>query len=314
MRSWRVGTLSMGATLLLLGLGLLYAQINEQAVLEWAVHWWPLVFIFLGVEVLWQSYQARKMNTQVSYDILGVFLIGLMLCLGLALQALSETGVLQQCKVMLTAQNYELQQNALEIPLDKGLQEVVIQGAHTPLQIFSRPSDKIAASVNGFVSAPSRSTAKQILRQSQSVNTRREGNTLYLSFNTSSPISHLAPGLEHLKYTLYLPQQIKVSVHSEYADIDIHAQNILNDWYIKGAQRVGLDMPATANVQLAAQVNSQEDLQGNAAWSIKEIPSSTGSDTENEPAGPIQGSLSQGTAQHKMIINSNSVVSVDILP
>lgn len=305
----------MGSTLLLMGLGLLYAQINEQAVLEWAARWWPLVFIFLGAEVLWQSYQAKKTDSTVGYDILSVFIIGLLLCFGLGMQALSETGVIAQGKTMLVSQNYELQQNSVEIPLDSALKEVVIEGSSAPLDIFSRPTNKISASVRADVVAPSQNVAGAILQQNQTANVRREGDTLYLSFTSGSPVSNLSPGIESLQYSLYLPEQLKVTIHSEYTDLDIHARSILNDWYIDKAQSIDLDLPATSNLQLMAQVDNRSDLQGNAPWVVKESPpASEANAQEYEEAAKVQASLNLGSAQHKMTINSSGALIVDLLP
>lgn len=315
MRIWRVGTLSMGATLLLLGTGLLYAQLNEKLVLDWAVHWWPLVFIFLGVEVLWQSYQAKKTNTRVGYDILSVFIIGLLLCFGLAMQALSETGVIEQCKTMLVSQNFSLQTTSTAIPVDAGLKEVVIERSANTLEIISRPTDKITASFAAEVTAPARNTALQLLQESQGMETRREGDTLYIAFDSSYSFSHMSVGINRQKNTLYLPEQLKVSIYSGVSDIQIHAGNILNDWYINGTESLVVDFPSTSNIQLMAQVNSRSDLQGNADWTIKEDPALSNAKQENnEEAVMINGNLNLGSGQHKMIVKSNGPVAVDLLP
>jgi hypothetical protein len=314
MRTWRVGTISMGATLLLMGIGLLYAQINEQLVLDWAIHWWPVIFIFLGAEVLWQAYQAKKSDGRVAYDILSVLIIGLLLCFGLAMQALSETGVIEQCKTMLVSENYELQNTSKPILLDAGLKEVVVEGSASSLEIFSGPMDKITSTFKADITAPSRKAALKLLQESQGVEIRREGDTLYITFVSSSPVSHLSSGLSRQSYSLYLPEQLKVSIYSETNDAQIHAKNILNDWYIHGIQSVALDLPSASNLQLTAQVNSQSELQGNAGWTIKEKPSTSGENSVNEETAMAEGSLNLGTGQHKMIINSNGPVSVDLLP
>lgn len=111
-----------------------------------------------------------------------------------------------------------------------------------------------------------------------------------------------------------LPEQLKISIYSENSDIQIHAKNILNDWYINGIQSVVLDLPAASNLQLAAKVNSQSELQGNAGWIIKDRPPTNDSNSEYEEPTGVEGSLNLGAGQHKMIINSNGPVSVDLLP
>lgn len=314
MRTWRVGTLTMGAALLLLGMGLLYAQLNEKLVLDWAIHWWPLVFIFLGIEVLWQAYQARKTDGRVVYDILSVIIIGLLLCSGLALQALSETGVIEQCKTMLIAQDYTLQEAATPIPVDAGLKEVVIEQSANPLEIMSSPTDKITASFKAEVTARSRNDAMQLLQENQGLETRRDGDTLYIAFNSSAPVSHMSTGLISQNNTLYLPEQLKVSIYSGVSDIKIHAKSILNDWNISGIQSVAMDLPSASDLQITAQVNDPSELQGNAGWVIKDGTPISGENQEYEEPTRTEGSLTLGTGQYKMVINSNGPVSVDLLP
>ena len=314
MRTWRVGTLSMGATLLLMGIGLLYAQINEQLVLDWAIHWWPLIFIFLGAEVLWQAYQAKKTDGRVVYDILSVIIIGLLLCFGLAMQALSETGVIEQCKTMLISENYELQETLPAIPLEEGIKEVIIEDSNHTLEIFSRPTNTITASVKANVTAPTRNDAMKLLHESK-LETRREGDTLYITFTAISPASHMSERMSNQTYELCLPGQLKVSLYSDTSEVNIHAKNIANDWYIKGVQSAALDLPSSSNLKLVAQVNSRSELQGNAQWTIKETAPDSASDSQNdEEPTRAEGSLNLGAGQHRITINSNGSVSVDILP
>lgn len=314
MRTWRVGTLSMGVTLLFMGIGLLYAQINNNLVLDWVVKWWPLVFILLGIEVLWQSYQAKKTSTAVAYDILSVFIVGILVCFGVAMEALHETGVIEQCKTALVSQNFTLQEPLDPIPVDAGLNKIIFEQSSDPLEIISCPADKITASISADVTATSRIDAMNLLKQNQVIQTRREGDTLYIAFNSSNRVSHMSPGVMSQRNKIYLPEQMKVGIYSGVSDIKIHASSINNDWYINGVQSAALDFPSSSNLQLTAQTNSQNELQGNAEWTIKEKPPI--GDTNQEYAEPtqIEGKLVLGTGQHKITIKSNGPVAVDLLP
>ena len=42
----------MGLVLIGTGLGLFFAKINNKAIFDAVVRWWPLVFVLLGLEVL----------------------------------------------------------------------------------------------------------------------------------------------------------------------------------------------------------------------------------------------------------------------
>lgn len=313
MRTWRVGTLSMGVALLSMGLGLLYAQINEKLVLDWAARWWPLIFILLGAEVLWQSWQAKKNDAKIAYDILGVFIIGILLCFGLTMEALRETGVIEQCKTSLVSQNFDLVNTADSIPVDAALKKVIIEQSEAPLEIISGPADKITALSKADVSAPSRSEAMKLLQQSQCLQTRREGDTLFITFASSRPLSSLSSGMTDQSNTIYLPEQLQVCIYSGVNDVKIHAAHISNDWYISGIDNAALDFPAESNVELLAQTNAPEELQGNAAWTTKEIPVAGSTDPEADPVR-TEGRLSLGTGQYKININSIGSVVVDVLP
>lgn len=315
MRTWRAGTLSMGITLLLMGLGLLYAQINEKLVLDWAARWWPLIFILLGAEVLWQSRQARKNSTQISYDLLGVFIIIIMLCFGLTMAGLQECGVIEQCRASLNSYDYELLNTAEPIPVDAGLKKVVIEQSSDTLEIISCQSDKITASWKADVTSTSQSEAVKLLDQSQILQTRREGDTLYIAFTSSRSVSFMpAAGVNIHRNTIYLPEALQVCIYSGVNDLQIHAAQISNDWYINGVDSAALDLPAASNLQLSARTNSRDELRGNAAWEVRENGLTGGTDMEE--SGPVraEGSVLLGTGQYKININSNGPVSLDIVP
>lgn len=69
MRQWRIGTMSLGLTLLLLGVGLVYAQIEQSRAASLLLDWWPLIFVVLGLEILAQYVINRKGEFQMKYDL-----------------------------------------------------------------------------------------------------------------------------------------------------------------------------------------------------------------------------------------------------
>jgi len=314
MRTWRVGTLSMGITLLIMGLGLLYAQINEKLVLDLAAKWWPLIFILLGAEVLLQSWQAKKNDTRIAYDVLGVFVIMILLCFGLTMEAMRESGLIEQCRTTLISQNYELLNATDPIPVDAGIKKVVIEQSSDPLEIVSCSTDNITASWKANVTSTSRNEAMNILKESQILQTRRQGDTLYIAFPSSHSASFMPAGINSQHNTIYLPEALQVCIYSGVSDLKIHASTISNDWYINGVDSVALDVPAASNLQLSVQTNSRDELQGNASWEIKDTMQTGDTNTEESEPVRSEGRVMLGTGQFKMNINSNGPVSLDILP
>ncbi|MDD3889484.1 MAG: hypothetical protein PHR65_06145, partial [Syntrophomonadaceae bacterium] len=84
MRQWRVGTLSMGLLLIVLGAGLIFAQVNKVAVIDVLLNWWPLLFILLGAEVLVQIGLNKDEVIKVKYDIFSIIIVFIIVMTGLA--------------------------------------------------------------------------------------------------------------------------------------------------------------------------------------------------------------------------------------
>jgi hypothetical protein len=304
----------MGLLLLITGAGLIYAQINEKMVLDLALKWWPLVFVLLGAEVLWQSWQAKKNDTRIAYDVLGVFIIIIVLCFGLTMEGLRESGIIEQCRTSLISQEYELTNAADPIPVDAGLKKVVIEQSSDPLEIINCSADSITASWKSNVRSTSRAEAVNMMKQGQMLQTRREGNTLYVAFSASHSSSFLPSGINNQRNTIYLPEDLQVYIYSGVNDLKIHAAKISNDWYINGVDSAALDLPVASNLQLSAQTNSREELQGNADWQIKNTGQAVDANEEESESGRTEGSVQLGNGQYKIHINSNGPVTLNILP
>lgn len=75
MKGWRVGTLSMGVLLILVGALLLYGQLSGVSTIELIFNWWPVVLILLGIEVLTYVYLSRSEQPNVKYDGFSIFII-----------------------------------------------------------------------------------------------------------------------------------------------------------------------------------------------------------------------------------------------
>ena len=76
MRTWRVGTISMGLTLILLGIFLVLSQLLNWKPAYAMTGWWPIIFIVLGIEILIYLFLAKQENPAVKYDVFSIFFVG----------------------------------------------------------------------------------------------------------------------------------------------------------------------------------------------------------------------------------------------
>lgn len=76
MRTWRVGTISMGLSLILLGGIIFYSTMVEQiSAYQLLLSWWPVILIVLGVEMLIYFALNKKEEGRIKYDFLSVFFL-----------------------------------------------------------------------------------------------------------------------------------------------------------------------------------------------------------------------------------------------
>ncbi|WP_433946485.1 hypothetical protein [Paenibacillus sp. SN-8-1] len=73
---WRVGTVPMGISLLILGMVILFSDLYGYNGFTAAKAWWPIYFILLGLEIMAHSIFRR--NVRIQYDVISIFLIGVL--------------------------------------------------------------------------------------------------------------------------------------------------------------------------------------------------------------------------------------------
>ena len=81
----RIGTMTMGLTLVIVGVLLLIYFFHPFDLL-WIIRFSPVLLIVLGVEILWQYFANRGQNLR--YDFLGTFFCLMIICAGLGASSL----------------------------------------------------------------------------------------------------------------------------------------------------------------------------------------------------------------------------------
>jgi len=72
----KVGRLTFGITLILLGISIFIQSIVSLDILKYVLMMWPLIFISLGIEVI---HYSRKEEVDLKYDVWGIILIFIIL-------------------------------------------------------------------------------------------------------------------------------------------------------------------------------------------------------------------------------------------
>lgn len=69
MRKWRVGSISMGLSLIALGVTLFLSQLYNWEVTTFILSWIPILLIILGIEILIYLLLSKQEQPIVRYDV-----------------------------------------------------------------------------------------------------------------------------------------------------------------------------------------------------------------------------------------------------
>lgn len=75
MRLRKVGTITLGAMLILFGVLFLLRIFFEYISYEFVFRLWPVIFIFLGLEILYANFRHTDENNKIVYDKTAFFLL-----------------------------------------------------------------------------------------------------------------------------------------------------------------------------------------------------------------------------------------------
>ncbi|RJE86024.1 hypothetical protein D3P07_18210 [Paenibacillus sp. 1011MAR3C5] len=176
-REWRVGSLSMGITLILIGTAFavsIWQNTEAYELLLWVA---PVVFILLGVELLIYLKTSGKSNTIIRYDWLSVFFVGLLGLGSLVLSLLMSSGVygeLQREINMITRTAY-VESGKVEVP--KEIKKIVVQSA---LYVSVEEADTNKLQLIGQIRYRS---MEPMSNQNELIHTTIVGSSLYVFVN-----------------------------------------------------------------------------------------------------------------------------------
>lgn len=125
-RTWRVGSLSMGVTLVLMGTALavsLWQNLEAYEVLVWIA---PIVFVMLGAELLLYLKFSGSERAIVSYDWISIFFVGVIGTASIGLALLMSTGLFDELQrgLNMTQRSAFIETNAVEVPAS--IQKIVV--------------------------------------------------------------------------------------------------------------------------------------------------------------------------------------------
>jgi hypothetical protein len=211
MKTWRVGTLSMGVTLIMLGAILFISQWKGQQAFDAYIAWWPIVFVLLGLEIILYLSFSKKENSRVSYDIMSLFFVGF-ICLGcLGFTMMASIGLLGEVRTMIGAVDETRDLPEVTEAVGDGVKKVVLQSQDQPVKVDT--SAERAVHVFGtYRTRSGQGEQVERLLKEQFVAVRTIGDTMYIQMKRLPQRQGLDSYYPRITATVVLPQEVQVEL------------------------------------------------------------------------------------------------------
>lgn len=246
MRTWRVGTFSMGATLIMLGICLLVANWFQLDVTYVMVSWWPIILIVLGVEILLYLIKAKSDKPFLKYDFLSIFFVGVLGTIGIAFSVLQTTGLMERAEELISREHHTFDLPALNHSLDKKINRIVVDTGNNPITVEGITSREI--SMFGSYEMFTGKKETLIKNVEDYVSLQQKGETVYVNIK-EAPATFFGDKTT-LAATLLVPQNVKLEVNGHYNEVTIKPRKLLSNWLVDRASSVSVQLQEKSDVLL----------------------------------------------------------------
>lgn len=301
MRMWRVGTVSMGAALVLLGVLLLFTQVFQIDISTILFSWWPVLFIVLGLEILVYLVINRNDQTLVKYDIFSILFIGFLGTVGIGLAVMSTLGITDHVSAAISSQEEtkdlpEYHQASVEnisrVVLDTGRNSIDIEGTMlNEISVFGTYRTQLATNQT------------LIEKESDYLLVNQKGDTLFITFKDLPEERGWNYSYSSMSATVLIPSDMEVEVRGTNNSIRVRPRTINADMFIENVGYVEFHLPTSSDAYIEAW-NVQQLQSNRLEWTIEKE-----SKAENEWDSPKKsGNLTIGEGHFKInVMNVNHV-------
>ncbi|GGD26437.1 LiaF transmembrane domain-containing protein [Pontibacillus salipaludis] len=265
MRKWRVGTVSMGLSLIFLGVLLMVGQFTDWDPVTLTMSWWPFILIVLGIEVLVYIALSKKEKPIVQYDFLSIFFIGVLGMVALGLYLMTSLGLVNEVKGAMNAERVEGPLPSIEESISEDINTIVLEQAYDDLVVETNTAGK----VHIFGTFTSEFLEQEDLKETDVASINKVGDKLYIQLLQGPSKEGMHYSRTTFNRTISLPEDVDVEIRGTTGNLKLNAGNITGDWMIDEVRNMILNLPEEASVSVKAESYS-EQLGWDVEWDKEE--------------------------------------------
>jgi len=266
MRSWRVGTVSMGSALLLLGVFLLVSTFTGVELNSVLMSWWPVILIILGFEILLFLFFRGKQELNLKYDVFSILFIGFLGTVAVSFAIVSSMGLTEKVSAAITSQEVtddlpafdEIISNDIErIVLETNQENLSIEGTNDHnLHIFGTFTQRVSTSEESIVND-----------STDYVTVVERGDTLFVTVkDLPSGISWQQNDLPSMSTHILIPNNVELEVRSTRSNVNLRPRTISANWGVDGGNSVSLYVSEESDAVI--EFIGVEQLLGDHDWEV----------------------------------------------
>lgn len=311
MRKWRVGTFSMGITLILLGVVLFTSQILGFNITHIMLSWWPIILVVLGIEILIFLFKAKDKEPLLKYDFLSILFVGIIGTVGIGFAVLQTTGLMDRVEYYVSGQYQTFDLPQLNYDLDKDVKRIVVDTGTHPLTIEGTLTDEI--SMFGTYGTFFNKKENVLNDAKDYALVHKKGDTLYISLKDfPDKYDHFNSHTE-MDAVLLVPQHVKLEVNGNYNELTIKPRKLTSNWLIDQASSVAVQLQEKGDVLLTAN-DIREITSEQKDWKIEKeakVNDSDGVDVETFDGENIKNATyKQGEGTNLLQLRNITYVSL----
>lgn len=317
MRTWRVGTFSMGASLLFLGIFLLLSQIFGYKLITIMMSWWPIILIVLGLEILIFLFISRQEKPFLKYDFLSIFFVGIIGTIGIGFAVVNSMGILEKVNDVLQREERTLDLPEVEYQLKNEIKRVVVDMDSYPLSIEGTSGDEIA--LFGTYRAYTGKKEQLISTEKDYVSIKERGDTIYVTVK-GLPREMMAPfdRYGNLSATILIPNNVKLEVNGNHSDVTLKPRNLTNNWIIDRVSNLDVQIENNSDIKVTAA--GVQNIQGDRTiWNVKDenaeqtVDVSAAEEGNSQDDSIEQAVFQTGQGSHQLQITNSYQLGVNVV-
>mgnify|MGYP001042067773 CR=1 FL=1 len=311
MRTWRVGTFSMGLSLLFLGVFLLLSQILEWNITTALKLWWPVILVVLGLEILVYLFLSKQEKPYLNFDLFSIVIVGILGTAGIIMVFLQTSGFMDLIQDEIKREESTLDLPVFDQDIDKNIKRVVVEGSGLGQLRVEGISER---NVSLFGTYRQDSTIEKIEKQEDYLTISDKGDTLYIRVKERpNQTATFYSNYSNIDATLLVPTDVHLEIANLSSGLSINPRGLKNDWKVSGAGEIDLDIQETNNVMVTVE-DTQIENGSRENWRMaeQEVDTNENSDSAAEEDTTIyNGTFNKGKADNHIYIFNSALLQLN---